>query len=53
MKQCIIMLKHEVMAADEWRDNRAHEFVYMVSLWFQIDINKNPLCSIVLPHSLK
>jgi hypothetical protein len=31
MRPCIIMLKHEVLAADEWHDNRPQDFI-MVSL---------------------
>ena len=41
---CIIMLKHEVMAADEWHDNEPQDLV-MVSLCIQIAIAKcNCVC---------
>ena len=43
------MLKHEVMAADEWHDNGPQELV-TVSLCIQIAIDKMQLCS--LPSSL-
>ena len=43
MRLCIIMLKHEVMAADEWHDNRPQDFV-MVSLCIQIAIDTMQLC---------
>jgi hypothetical protein len=39
MGLCIIMLKHEVMAADEWHDNGPQDLV-TVSLSIQIAIDK-------------
>jgi hypothetical protein len=39
MGPCKIMLKHEVMMADEWHDNGPQD-LFMVSLYFQIAINK-------------
>ena len=39
MGQCIVMLKHEVMAEDEWQDNGPQDLV-MVSLCIQIAIVK-------------
>ena len=44
MGLCIIMLKHEVMAVDEWHDNGPQDLV-MVSLCIQIAIDKMQLCS--------
>ena len=38
MGLCIIMLKHERMAVDEWHDNGPQELV-MVFLCIQIDID--------------
>ena len=43
---CIIMLKHEVMAADEWHDNGPQDLV-TVSLCIQIAIDKMQLFSLV------
>ena len=40
MGPCIIMLKHEVMVADEWHDNEPQDLT-MVSLCIQIEIFKN------------
>lgn len=45
MGLCIIKLKHEVMAADEWHDNGPLAFV-MVSLCIQIAIDNIQLCSL-------
>jgi hypothetical protein len=42
---CIIMLKHEVMAAEEWHDNEPQDLV-TVSLCIQISIDKMQLCSL-------
>jgi hypothetical protein len=39
MGLCNIILKHEVMAADEWLDNGPQDLV-MVSLYIQIALNK-------------
>ena len=43
MVPCIIMLKHEVMAVDEWHDNGPQDLV-TVSLCIQIAIEKMQLC---------
>jgi hypothetical protein len=43
MGLCIIMLKHEVMVADEWHDNGLQGLV-TVSLCIQIAIDKMQLC---------
>jgi hypothetical protein len=43
MGQCIIMLKHEVMATDEWHDNRPQD-LFTISLCIPISINKIKLC---------
>ena len=43
MGPCIIMLKHEVMAADEWHDNEPQDIV-TVLLCIQIAIDKMQLC---------
>jgi hypothetical protein len=45
MGLCIIMLKHEVMAADEWQDNGPQD-VIMVSLCIEIAIDKMQLGSL-------
>jgi hypothetical protein len=39
MGPCIIMLKHEVMVADEWQDNGPQDLV-TVSLFIQNAIDK-------------
>ena len=44
MGPCMIMLKHEVMAADEWHNNGPQDFV-TVSLFIQITIDRMQLCS--------
>jgi hypothetical protein len=44
MGLCIIMLKREVMAADEWHNNGTQDLV-TVSPCIQIAINKMQLCS--------
>jgi hypothetical protein len=43
------MLKHEVMAVDEWHDNGAH--LVTVSLCIQIAINEMQLCSLSLAYA--
>jgi hypothetical protein len=50
MELCIIMLKHEVMAADEWHDNGPQDLV-MVSLCIQIAIDKMQLCSLYVAYA--
>ena len=45
MGLCIIMLKHEVMAVDEWHDNGPQDCV-TVSVSIQIAIDKMQLCSL-------
>ena len=42
MWPCIIMLKHEVMAVDEWHDNGPQD--RLISLCIQIAIDKMKLC---------
>ena len=46
----IIMLKHEVMVADEWRDNGPQDFV-TVSLCIKTAIDKMQLCSLSAPYA--
>ena len=46
----LIMLKHEVMAADECHDSGPHDFI-TVSLYIQIAINKNKLCSLAIAYA--
>jgi hypothetical protein len=43
MGPCVIMLKHEVMAADEWHDNGPQALI-TVSLCIQNAIDKMQLC---------
>jgi hypothetical protein len=43
MGLCIIMLKHEVMAVDEWHNNGPQDLI-MESLCIQIAIDKMQLC---------
>ena len=50
MGQCIIMLKHEVMAKDEKHDNGPQDLV-TVSLCIQIDIDKMQLCSFSVAYA--
>ena len=50
MGPCIIMLKHEVMAADEWHDNRPLDLV-TVSLCIQIAIDKMQFCSLSVAYA--
>ena len=47
---CIIMLKHEVMAADEWHDNGPQDVV-SVFLCIQIAIHKMQLCSLSIAYA--
>jgi hypothetical protein len=47
---CIIVLKHEVMAVDEWHDNGPQDLV-MVSLCIQIAIDKTQLCSLSVAYA--
>ena len=49
MGPCIIMLKHEVMVADEWHDNGPQDFG-TVSLCIQIDIDKMQLCLLSIAY---
>jgi hypothetical protein len=44
------MLKHEVMAADEWHDNGPKDLV-TVSLCIQIAIDKMQLCSLSVAYA--
>jgi hypothetical protein len=44
------MLKHEVMAADEWHDNGPQDLV-RVSLCIQIAINKMQLCFLSIAYA--
>jgi hypothetical protein len=50
MGPCIIMLKHEVMAADEWHDNGPQDLI-TVSLCIQIAIEKMSLFSLSVAYS--
>jgi hypothetical protein len=50
MGSCVIMLKHEVMEADEWLDNGPRDLV-TVSLCIQIAINKMQLCSLSVAYA--
>ena len=50
MELCIIMLKHEVMAADEWHDNGSQDLI-TVSLCIQIAIDKMQLCSLSVTYA--
>jgi hypothetical protein len=47
---CIILLKHEVMAGDEWHDNGPRDLV-TVSLCNQIVIDKTQLCSLSVVYA--
>ena len=47
---CIIMLKHEVMVADEWHNNGPQDLV-MVSLCIQIAFDKIKLCSLSVVYA--
>jgi hypothetical protein len=44
------MLKHEVMAADEWHDNGPQDLV-TASLCIQIAINKMQFCSLSVVYA--
>jgi hypothetical protein len=48
--RCIIMLKHEVMAADELYDNGPQDII-TVSLCIQISIDKMQLCSLSIAYA--
>jgi hypothetical protein len=50
MGPCIIKLKHEVMAVDEWHDNGPQVLV-MVSPCIQIAIDKMQLCSLFVAYA--
>jgi hypothetical protein len=50
MGLCIIMLKHEVMAIDEWHDNGLQNLV-KVSLCIQIAIDKMQLCLLSVAYA--
>ena len=50
MWPCIIMLKHEVMVADEWHDNGPQDLV-MASLFIQMVIDKMQLCSLSVAYA--
>ena len=49
MGPCIIMLKHEVTAADERHDNGPQDLI-MVSLCIQIAIDQMQLCSLSIVY---
>jgi hypothetical protein len=44
----MIMLKHEVMAADEWRNNGPQDLL-TVSLCINISIDRMQLCMQLMP----
>ena len=50
MGTCIIMLKHEMMAADEWHDN-GPRYLITVSLCIQIAINTMQLCLLSVAYA--
>jgi hypothetical protein len=50
MGLCVIMLKHEVMAADEWHDNGPQDLI-TVSLCIQIAIAKIQLCLLSVAYA--
>ena len=50
MGLCIIMLKHEVMAVDEWYDNGPQDLI-TVPLFIQIVIDKMQLCSLSIAYA--
>ena len=50
MGLCLIMLKHEAMAADEWHDNGSQDLV-TVTLCIQIAIDKMQLCSLSVSYA--
>jgi hypothetical protein len=43
------MVKHEVIAADEWHDNGPQDLI-MVSLYIQIAIDKMQLCLLFVAY---
>ena len=49
MGLCIIMLKHEVMAEDEWHNNEPQDLV-TESLFIQIAIDQTQLCSLSVAY---
>ena len=51
MVPCIIMLKHEVMAADEWHGNEPQDLV-TVSLCIQIAIDKMQNLLLMPAHTI-
>jgi hypothetical protein len=50
MGPCIIMLKHEMMAVDEWHGNGPKDLV-TISLCIQIAINIMQLCLLSIPYA--
>ena len=50
MGTCIITLKHEVMAVDDWQHNGPQDLV-MVSLCNQIALDKMKLCSMSVAYA--
>ena len=50
MGQCIIMLKHAVIAAAEWYNNGPQD-LFTVSLCIQIVIDKMQLCSLSVAYA--
>ena len=50
MGPCMIMLKHEVMAADQWHDNGPQDLV-TVSLCIQLAIDKMQLCLLSVAYA--
>jgi hypothetical protein len=50
MGRCIIMLKHELMAVNEWHNNAPQDLVTL-SLCIQIAIDKMQLCSLSVTYS--
>jgi hypothetical protein len=50
MGLCIIMLKHEVIAVDEWHRNEPQDLT-TVSLCIQIAIDKMQLCSFSVAYA--
>jgi hypothetical protein len=50
MGPCIIMLKHEAMAVDDWHDNRPQDLI-TISLCIQIAIDKMQLCSLSVDYA--
>jgi hypothetical protein len=50
MGLCIIMLTHEVIAADEWHDNGPQDLV-TVSVYIEIAIDKMQLCTLSVAYA--